>query len=109
MEEGWTNAQVRLAALSSDSRLTTAARDGHNIIIDNPDLVSSAIHDVVTAVRERRTLNLVYRVATFKRSADIVQAPKKAFVPMDGGHYAGFTNPGAFVGALNKYGRPLVT
>ncbi|HET7085232.1 MAG TPA: alpha/beta fold hydrolase [Rhizomicrobium sp.] len=56
-EEGWTKAQVRLAALSSDSRSITAARDGHNIIIDNPDLVSSAIHDVVTAVRERRRLN----------------------------------------------------
>ncbi|MBA2589100.1 MAG: alpha/beta fold hydrolase [Alphaproteobacteria bacterium] len=56
-EEGWQKAQVRLAALSSDSRLMTAARDGHNIIVDNPDLVSSAIHDVVTAVRERRKLN----------------------------------------------------
>jgi pimeloyl-ACP methyl ester carboxylesterase len=55
-EEGWTKAQVRLAALSSDSRLITAVRDGHNIIVDNPDLVSSAIHDVVTAVREHRTL-----------------------------------------------------
>lgn len=56
-EEGWTKAQVRLAALSSDSRLITAVKDGHNIIIDDPDLVSSAIRDVVTAVREHRTLN----------------------------------------------------
>ena len=57
MEEGWTQAQTRLAALSSDSRLLVAARDGHNIVIDNPDLVSTAIHDVVTAVRGRRALN----------------------------------------------------
>jgi pimeloyl-ACP methyl ester carboxylesterase len=56
-EEGWTKAQFRLAALSSDSRLVTAVRDGHDIIVDNPDLVSSAIHDVVTAVRQHRALN----------------------------------------------------
>lgn len=38
-----------------------------------------------------------------------VRAPAKAFVPIDGGHYACFTNPDAFVGALNKYARPLAT
>lgn len=59
MEEGWTQAQVRLAALSSDSRLILATKSGHNIIIDDPDLVSSAIHDVVTTVREGRKLNRV--------------------------------------------------
>jgi hypothetical protein len=57
MEEGWTKAQVRLAVLSSDSRLIIAANNGHNITTDNPDLVSSAIHDVVAAVRQSRTLN----------------------------------------------------
>jgi pimeloyl-ACP methyl ester carboxylesterase len=36
-----------------------------------------------------------------------VHAPNKAFVPMDGGHYACFTNPDAFIGALNKHVRPL--
>jgi pimeloyl-ACP methyl ester carboxylesterase len=56
-EEGWRMAQVRLAALSSDSRLIIAANNGHFIMTDNPDLVSSAIHDVVAAVREGRTLN----------------------------------------------------
>jgi pimeloyl-ACP methyl ester carboxylesterase len=55
-EKGWTKAQVRLAALSSDSRSITAVKDGHNIIVDNPNLVSSAIHDVVAAVREHRKL-----------------------------------------------------
>jgi pimeloyl-ACP methyl ester carboxylesterase len=56
-EDGWQKAQVRLAALSSDSRMITAAKDGHDIVVSNPDLVSSAIRDVVTAVRERRSLN----------------------------------------------------
>jgi pimeloyl-ACP methyl ester carboxylesterase len=41
--------------------------------------------------------------------AEEVRAPKKAFVPLDGGHFACFTNPDAFVGALNKYVRPLAT
>jgi pimeloyl-ACP methyl ester carboxylesterase len=41
--------------------------------------------------------------------AEDIRAPKKAFVPLDGGHYACFTNPNAFVGALNKYARPLAT
>jgi pimeloyl-ACP methyl ester carboxylesterase len=56
-EEGWTKAQARLAALSSDSRVIVATRNGHDIPTDNPDLVSSAIHDVIRAVREHRTLN----------------------------------------------------
>jgi len=40
---------------------------------------------------------------------DDARAPRKAFVALDGGHYACFTNPDAFVGALNKYVRPLAT
>jgi pimeloyl-ACP methyl ester carboxylesterase len=39
--------------------------------------------------------------------AEDVRAPKKAFVPMEGGHYACFTNPGAFVSALREQVRPL--
>jgi len=38
---------------------------------------------------------------------DKVKSNGKAFVPIDGGHYACFTNPAAFVGALNKRVRPL--
>ncbi len=38
---------------------------------------------------------------------DKVQSNGKAFVPIEGGHYACFTNPEAFVGALNKRVRPL--
>lgn len=56
MEEGWVEAQARLAALSSDSRSIVAVKDGHNIVIDNPGLVAAAIHDVVTALREGRAL-----------------------------------------------------
>ena len=36
-----------------------------------------------------------------------VRAPKKAFVAIDGGHYACFTNAKAFVEALRHYVRPL--
>lgn len=36
-----------------------------------------------------------------------LRAPKKAFIPIDGGHYACFTNADAFVGALDKFVRPL--
>jgi pimeloyl-ACP methyl ester carboxylesterase len=45
--------------------------------------------------------------APAKAYAEVVSAPVKAFVPIDGGHYACFTNPEAFVGALRKYVRPL--
>jgi pimeloyl-ACP methyl ester carboxylesterase len=37
-----------------------------------------------------------------------LRAPNKAFVPIDGGHYACFTNAQAFVATLRKYVRPLV-
>jgi pimeloyl-ACP methyl ester carboxylesterase len=36
-----------------------------------------------------------------------VRAPSKAFVPIDGGHYACFTNAGAFVDVLRSRVRPL--
>jgi pimeloyl-ACP methyl ester carboxylesterase len=36
-----------------------------------------------------------------------VQSNGKAIVPIDGGHYACFTNPAGFVAALNKWVRPL--
>ena len=37
-----------------------------------------------------------------------VRAPKKAFVPIDGGHWACFTNGPAFVEALRRHVRPLI-
>jgi fermentation-respiration switch protein FrsA (DUF1100 family) len=42
-----------------------------------------------------------------KAYVDDLLAPKKAFIPIDGGHHACFTNAAAFVGALNKYVKPL--
>jgi pimeloyl-ACP methyl ester carboxylesterase len=36
-----------------------------------------------------------------------VRAPKKAFIPIAGGHYACFTNPTEFVEALRRHARPL--
>jgi pimeloyl-ACP methyl ester carboxylesterase len=41
--------------------------------------------------------------------AEDLRAPKKAFVPIEGGHYACFTNPRAFVGTLRDLVRPLAT
>ena len=38
---------------------------------------------------------------------DDIRAPKKAFIPIDGGHYACFTDADQFVGTLRKNVRPL--
>jgi pimeloyl-ACP methyl ester carboxylesterase len=38
-----------------------------------------------------------------------LRAPKKAFIPIDGGHWACFTNATAFVAALDRHVRPLAT
>jgi pimeloyl-ACP methyl ester carboxylesterase len=37
-----------------------------------------------------------------------VRAPKKAFIPIDGGHWACFTNASAFIGALRQQVKPLI-
>jgi len=37
-----------------------------------------------------------------------IRAPKKAFIPIAGGHFACFTNPQEFVAALLKHVMPLV-
>jgi pimeloyl-ACP methyl ester carboxylesterase len=39
---------------------------------------------------------------------DEVRAPKKAFVAIDGGHFACFTNPTGFVGALRQHVLPAI-
>ena len=39
--------------------------------------------------------------------ASDIRAPAKGFFPIEGGHYACFTNPDAFVGALKEKIRPL--
>ena len=50
-------------------------------------------------------------VTSFDAARDWVErlrAPAKAFVPIDGGHFACFTNPEGFVGALREHVLPLV-
>jgi pimeloyl-ACP methyl ester carboxylesterase len=37
-----------------------------------------------------------------------IRAPAKKFVPIDGGHFACYTNSGAFVSALTEYVGPLI-
>ena len=44
-----------------------------------------------------------------KAYVEEIKAPTKAFVLIDGGHFACFTNPGGFVGALRTHVRPLAT
>ncbi len=49
-------------------------------------------------------------VVSFEAARDYlaeVQAPRKAFVAIDGGHFACFTDPVEFVGALRSLARPL--
>lgn len=51
-------------------------------------------------------------IAPFEVARDYVaevRAPKKAFIPIAGGHWACFTNASAFVAALRQYVRPLAT
>jgi pimeloyl-ACP methyl ester carboxylesterase len=42
-----------------------------------------------------------------KAFVDSVQAPAKAFIPIDGGHFACFTDSTQFIAAMNEYVRPL--
>ena len=42
-----------------------------------------------------------------KAHVGAVYAPKKAFVPIDGGHFACFTNPEQFVDSMRRFVRPL--
>jgi pimeloyl-ACP methyl ester carboxylesterase len=45
--------------------------------------------------------------AAAKSYVDSIRAPAKAFVPIDGGHFACFTNADQFVAALQKYVLPI--
>lgn len=50
-EDGWLDAQRRLAALSTNSVHIIASRNGHSIGVENPALVAASIAAVVDAVR----------------------------------------------------------
>jgi hypothetical protein len=43
-----------------------------------------------------------------KRYVEQVRAPNKAFIPIDGGHFACFTDPGEFIGALLRCVMPPI-
>jgi len=54
-ENGWSAAQAKLAALSSESRLIVAQENGHAIAEENPQLVTDAVRDLVLRVRRINT------------------------------------------------------
>jgi pimeloyl-ACP methyl ester carboxylesterase len=72
------------------------------------DAMTSALNLAVPYIliqgREDRLTPSVPAKAYF----DKVQSPGKVFVPIEGGHYACFTNSGDFVAALRKHVLPLV-
>ena len=53
LEEGWTEAQERLATLSTNSKLVVAERSGHAISLDQPELVIEMVRKMMTEVAER--------------------------------------------------------
>jgi hypothetical protein len=52
LEAVWTSGQEPLAALVPGTLLIVATESSHYIQLDRPDLVITAIHDVVNAVRD---------------------------------------------------------
>lgn len=55
LEALWSRLQHKLAALVPHARLVVATQSGHDIQLDQPDLVTDAIRQVVVAVRDPRT------------------------------------------------------
>ena len=53
--ETWQALQSELAALSSNSKQVIAEQSGHNIQLDQPDLVIDAIQEMVDAIRNSST------------------------------------------------------
>jgi len=56
LEEGWSEAQARLAALSTDSNLLVAEQSGHAISLDQPELVVDLVRSLVEKITTRVTL-----------------------------------------------------
>lgn len=67
------------------------------------DAVTLPVPYILIQGREDQVTPFVPAKAYF----DTVRSKGKVFVPIDGGHYACFTNPAAFVGALREHARPL--
>jgi hypothetical protein len=56
LEEGWSDGQKRLAALSANSLLIRAKNSNHSIQIDEPELVVDAVRRVHSAARNKEKL-----------------------------------------------------
>jgi len=54
LEEGWSEAQARLAALSTDSKLLVAKQSGHAISLDQPELVVDLVRGLVEKISTRK-------------------------------------------------------
>lgn len=54
LENGWEEAQYRLASLSSNSEILVAENSGHTITIEDPDIVVEAIHKVLMKLQDER-------------------------------------------------------
>lgn len=52
LEEMWSKGQKQWLALSSDSKLSTAAKSGHYIYVDRPDLAVKAVRKVTAQATE---------------------------------------------------------
>lgn len=52
LEEMWSKGQQQWRGLSSDSRLSTAAKSGHHIYLDRPDLAVKAVRQVTAQATE---------------------------------------------------------
>ncbi|MBK8020947.1 MAG: alpha/beta hydrolase [Chloroflexi bacterium] len=52
-ESVWQELQSELTALSPQGKRIVAEKSGHNIMLDQPELVIAAIRDVLTAVRQQ--------------------------------------------------------
>lgn len=52
-ERAWREMQVKLAGLSPQGRLVVAENSGHNVMLDEPEVVVRAVEQVLEAARER--------------------------------------------------------
>ncbi len=52
-DAAWTDAQARLTHLSTDVRQVVADKSGHNVQVEQPQVIVQAVHDVVEKVRAR--------------------------------------------------------
>jgi pimeloyl-ACP methyl ester carboxylesterase len=71
------------------------------------DAMTSALDLAVPYILIQGRADWLTPMVVAKEYFDQVRSNGKVFVPIDGGHFACFTNAGAFVAALRKYVLPL--